>query len=74
MSLEVLHDEDAAHDSLIVTVHHAAQRGEQAGHEDVWVLKHTDDAMFLGRVGTANNRLAVGSTGGLDSHLEKARW
>lgn len=58
MGFEVLHNKDGTHDSLIITVHHATERGEETSHEDIWVVKHAKNAMLFIGVGAANERLA----------------
>lgn len=46
MRLEVLHDQDWAHDSLVIAVHHASERGEAACHEHVGVFQEAAEAML----------------------------
>ena len=55
---EVLHNKDGSHDSLIITVHHATEGGEQTSHEDVRVVEHAEKAMLFAGIGAANDRLA----------------
>lgn len=66
MGLEVLHDEDGAHHALVVAVHHAPERGEEAGHEDIGVMEHAYDAMLFVLVGASDDGLTV--EGGFDHH------
>jgi hypothetical protein len=63
MVLEILHNKNGAHDSLVVTIHNTAQRGKAACQGDEWVFEKTKDTMGLLCVGTANHRLA-------DCHLD----
>jgi hypothetical protein len=53
--LEVLHDKNGTHHTLIITVHDTTQGSEQTSQEDIRVLQHTHDTMGLLRVGTAND-------------------
>ena len=60
VGLKVLHDQNGAHDTLIVAVHHASQRREETGQEDVGVLEHAKDAMALLCIVPPDDRLTDG--------------
>lgn len=72
MVLEVLHNQDGAHDSLVVTIHDTTQRGKAACQGDEWVFEKTNDTMGLPCVSTANDRLADCHLGDVGS--KSRRW
>lgn len=53
--LEVLHDEDGTHNTLVITVHDTTQRGEETCHEDIGVLQHTRKTVRLVRIVASNH-------------------
>ena len=45
------------HDTLIISVHHAAQRGKGTSHEDIGVLNHANQSMGLLSIVATDDRL-----------------
>lgn len=74
VSLEILHDEDGAHNTLVITVHHTSERCETTCHEDVWVLQHANNAMLLVGIVATNNGLRLGRIVCFDSHNGEGGW
>ncbi|KAG9526877.1 sugar transporter, partial [Aureobasidium melanogenum] len=63
---------DRSHDTLIITVHHTAKRGEGTGHEDIGVSDHANETACLVHVGLSHKGLA-GSRGNADHYGYECR-